>query len=58
MPDPINSNIWDADFLGNGDGAVITGAFAGWMFNDNRERLTRNFASGVGLFPSWGLDNI
>ena len=58
MPDPINSNIWDAEFLGNADGAVITGVFAGWMFNDNRTRLTRNFASGVDLFPSWGLDNI
>ncbi|KAL4234837.1 hypothetical protein ACF0H5_006478 [Mactra antiquata] len=41
MNRPDDSIIWSAAFLGNGDGFVRTGPFAGWRTSTDR-RLTRN----------------
>lgn len=30
MDNGVNSLIWSSDFLGNGNGDVVTGPFAGW----------------------------
>ena len=42
MPDPTESVIWSPCFLGNGEGVIKTGAFAGW-YGASHGPIERNF---------------
>jgi hypothetical protein len=56
MPNPADSIIWSAPFLGNGNGLVTSGPFANWM--TNALELRRNIAGGSTLFSKEIVDRI
>lgn len=41
LPNPVDSILWEPDFLGNGDGTVISGPFAGWFLQPIDKRHTK-----------------
>ncbi|KAL4234834.1 hypothetical protein ACF0H5_006475 [Mactra antiquata] len=56
MADPVDSIIWTAAFLGNGDGFVRTGPFANW--NTPTGRLARNIGRFSTLMSAPVVDDI
>lgn len=59
LPDPKDSIMWTADFMGNGDGEVVTGPFANWTVYPDKEipPLTNSMriVRGVGQSPFGSL---
>ncbi|KAL4234835.1 hypothetical protein ACF0H5_006476 [Mactra antiquata] len=56
MANPVDSIIWTASFLGNGDGFVRTGPFANW--NTPTGRLARNVGGSSRLISKQVIDDI
>ncbi|KFD56049.1 hypothetical protein M514_03173 [Trichuris suis] len=48
LPTPRDSIMWSEEFLGNGNGDVVTGSFANWMATDGKKLNRAVGRSGAG----------
>ena len=58
MEDPSKSIIWSEDFLGNGDGFVVTGPFKNFRVHSTDSVLNRNVGAVGSLFTNEGIHGI
>ena len=58
MEDPSKSIIWSEDFLGNGDGFVVTGPFKNFRVHSTDSVLNRNVGAAGSLFTNEGIHGI
>ena len=58
MEDPSKSIIWSEDFLGNGDGFVVTGPFKEFRVHSTDSVLNRNVGAAGSLFTNEGIHGI
>uniref|UniRef100_A0A5S6QQ81 Tyrosinase copper-binding domain-containing protein n=1 Tax=Trichuris muris TaxID=70415 RepID=A0A5S6QQ81_TRIMR len=48
LPTPRHSIMWSEEFMGNGNGEVVTGPFANWMATDGQKLNRATGRSGAG----------
>ena len=60
LPTPADSVIWSADYLGNNDGSVTTGAFQNWITSPHcgSVSIERNTGNGGSCFRDIDVDYV